>query len=77
MALRCRERAPSTTSRAPRGDPTESPPYVRFAPKATDFDAVRRTPLCANCGAVRRSTFHKAEVEKWWTIIKAANIKPE
>jgi hypothetical protein len=22
-----------------RGDPTESPPYVRFAPKATDFDA--------------------------------------
>jgi tripartite-type tricarboxylate transporter receptor subunit TctC len=22
-------------------------------------------------------TFHKAEIEKWWPIIKAANIKPE
>jgi tripartite-type tricarboxylate transporter receptor subunit TctC len=21
--------------------------------------------------------FHKAEIEKWWPIIKAANIKPE
>jgi len=21
--------------------------------------------------------FHKAEVEKWWPIIKAANVKPE
>ena len=23
------------------------------------------------------SDFHKAEIEKWWPIIKAANIKPE
>jgi hypothetical protein len=22
-------------------------------------------------------SFHKAEIEKWWPIIKAANIKPE
>ena len=22
-------------------------------------------------------TFHKAEIEKWWPIIKAANIKPD
>ena len=21
--------------------------------------------------------YHKAEIEKWWPIIKAANIKPE
>ena len=21
--------------------------------------------------------FHKAEIEKWWPIIKAANVKPE
>jgi tripartite-type tricarboxylate transporter receptor subunit TctC len=23
------------------------------------------------------AAFHKAEIEKWWPIIKAANIKPE
>jgi tripartite-type tricarboxylate transporter receptor subunit TctC len=23
------------------------------------------------------TAFHKAEIEKWWPIIKAANIKPE
>jgi tripartite-type tricarboxylate transporter receptor subunit TctC len=23
------------------------------------------------------AAFHKSEVEKWWPIIKAANIKPE
>jgi hypothetical protein len=23
------------------------------------------------------AAFHKAEIEKWWPIIKAANIKPD
>jgi tripartite-type tricarboxylate transporter receptor subunit TctC len=23
------------------------------------------------------AAFHKAEIEKWWPVIKAANIKPE
>ena len=23
------------------------------------------------------AAYHKAEIEKWWPIIKAANIKPE
>ena len=23
------------------------------------------------------SAYHKAEIDKWWPIIKAANIKPE
>jgi tripartite-type tricarboxylate transporter receptor subunit TctC len=23
------------------------------------------------------AAFHKTEIEKWWPIIKAANIKPE
>jgi hypothetical protein len=27
--------------------------------------------------AVTKRTLHKAEIEKWWPIIKAANIKAE
>jgi hypothetical protein len=44
---------------------------ARFAGMGTDIPPLDQQSPDA------LATFHKAEIDRWWPIIKAANIKPE
>ena len=52
---------------------TLADPTVRQ--RLTDLGQVIATPDQQTPKAL--ATYHKAEIEKWWPIIKAANIKLE
>src|SRR5215467_8961945 len=48
--------------------------FALFAPKGTPKPVIGTL----NAAVVEAlATYHKAEIEKWWPIIKAANIKGE
>jgi tripartite-type tricarboxylate transporter receptor subunit TctC len=71
---------------APKGTPREVVAKLNSAMAQALADPALRTRLAElglDVAAREQQTpeglaaFHKAEVEKWWPIIKAANIKPE
>jgi tripartite-type tricarboxylate transporter receptor subunit TctC len=71
---------------APRGTPRDIVTKLNGAmAQALSDPSVRArfTELGLDIAAPEQQTpeglasFHKSEIEKWWPIIKAANIKPE
>jgi tripartite-type tricarboxylate transporter receptor subunit TctC len=71
---------------APKGTPKETITKINSAVVKTLADPVVRqklSDLSYEVGPPEEQTpehfgaFHKAETEKWWPIIKAANIKSE
>jgi tripartite-type tricarboxylate transporter receptor subunit TctC len=70
----------------PKGTPREIVARLSTAVRETLSDATVRQRLAALAieipppdmlGPQPLAAFHKAEIERWWPIIKAANIKPE
>jgi tripartite-type tricarboxylate transporter receptor subunit TctC len=70
----------------PKGTPREIVARLSTAVREALSDATVRQHLAALAieipppdmlGPEPLATFHKAEIERWWPIIKAANIKPE
>ena len=71
---------------APKGTPAETITRINSAVRETLADPAvqhRLTEIGQDIAPVERQTpeglghFHKSEIEKWWPIIKAANIKPD